>query len=129
MKVNILIAATLIALLTGCNARILPPSASVGKKDAAKLSSGQEKAVKEGVQQVLASSVKLGPYRVKKHPGEAGLHVCGHASTKSSSASEYPYYMELIEQSNPPALKRGQVGTDSASLAKVKFMCRRHGNI
>ncbi len=123
-----LIAAGLLTLMVGCNAHVLP-TPSISKKRGIQLTDKQELAVQDGVQQVLSSKVSLGPYRVKKLADESGLHVCGHASKNNSSGHEYPYYMELFDETNPPTLKRGQVGTDSASLAKVKFMCRRHGNI
>lgn len=63
-----------------------------------------------------------------KFTGEPGTHICGYVKTKTeiAEAAEQEFYIELRLLNEQDIVQRGQVGSDPAKLAKVKFVCRHH---
>ncbi|MFY0614480.1 MAG: hypothetical protein JXQ99_23320 [Hyphomicrobiaceae bacterium] len=54
------------------------------------------------------------------------IHVCGYVKTPANAST--PLYVELRETDGASTAERGQIGATPANLAKVRFMCRQHGD-
>ena len=70
-------------------------------------------------------SAQVHGLKSRQKAGEAGLHVCGYVRTAKTDG--LPMYVELREQNGTVNAERGQIGATPENLAKVKFMCREHG--
>ena len=57
----------------------------------------------------------------------AAIQVCG--TVTPTAQRPLPFYLELIDKDGKSEAKRGQIGSTPSKLAKVRFMCRRNGNI
>ena len=115
-------------LVAGCGSDGSPTAAAlpVLAKSQASVSANQQEAVTEAARKMVkdpAATVHGLVARTK--PGAPGVHVCGYV-TKAAQAST-PLYVELQESDGTATAERGQVGSTPANLAKVRFMCRDHG--
>jgi hypothetical protein len=63
--------------------------------------------------------------KARSNPGEPGTHICGYVNANGKTSTLL--YIELRDTESGPAAERGQIGTTAANLAKVRFMCRNHG--
>lgn len=62
----------------------------------------------------------------RKDPANSSIHVCGYVT--SAATGEKPIYVELRPKNATVHAERGQVATAPDKLAKVRFMCRGHGD-
>ena len=112
-------------LVAGCGSGGSPTAAALAKNQAS-VSTAQQAAVTDAARKMVedpAATVHGLVARTK--PGAPGVHVCGYV-TKAANAST-PLYVELQETDGTTTAERGQVGATPANLAKVRFMCRDHG--
>lgn len=58
--------------------------------------------------------------------GQTALDVCGYAT--SAAGHSTPVYVRLRDEAGVIKAEQGQVGNTAQNLAKVKFMCRQHGD-
>lgn len=97
------------------------------------LNKAQLNAVQSATRQIIPNpdSAKFSSAKAINLAGEQSLHVCGHVRFRQNGSygKDLPYYMELKDGSSKPEVKRGQVGDNPSRLSKVRFMCRRHGDI
>jgi len=122
---TILVALISIGLLAGCagNGGNLASSADAAK---ASLSLPQIDAVTVAARTMVSNQqAQVHGLTSRRGPAGAGLHVCGYV--RSASHSDTPLYVELRENGAAFNAERGQVGSTPENLAKVKFMCRGHG--
>lgn len=65
---------------------------------------------------------------LKARPAAKGraMDICGYVRT--TVGKSIPIYVELREQVGLITSERGQWGQTPENLAKVKFMCREHGD-
>ncbi len=108
--------------LDGPSAAELPGAGLVGLDDA------QSDVVEASVKKMLpsdAANLQFVGVTARRFDDSDGLHVCGYVSGKGLDG-QLRFYIELSEDGNKPKARRGQVGTDEATLAKVRFVCRRH---
>lgn len=107
--------------LDGPSAAELPGAGLVGLDDA------QSDVVETSVAKMLpdASALQFVGVTARRFDDSDGLHVCGYVDGKGLDG-QIRFYVELSEDGDKPSVRRGQVGTDDAKLAKVRFVCRRH---
>ena len=109
-------------LLAGC--------ATGGKKlgeAAAGLSLGQVDAVTSAARQMVGdTAAQVHGLKSRQSPDKPGVHVCGYVN--STNHKDTPLYVELLEKQGTFAAEHGQIGATPENLAKVKFMCRLHGD-
>lgn len=128
---------TLFSCLAGCNGGGAPNLTSQDVAEARvlskTLSADELSVVKDSVAKILAAQggLTLNNVSAVLLAGKPGTHVCGYAkpSSASGAAGEQPFYVELRQDKTSGAIvaHRGQVGSDPAKLAKVKFVCRHTG--
>ena len=109
-------------LLAGCAAG----SKKLGEA-AAGLSLGQVDAVTIAARQMVGDTAAQ-VHGLKSHqsPDKPGVHVCGYVN--SANHKDTPLHVELHEKQGAFAAEHGQIGATPENLAKVKFMCRLHGD-
>jgi hypothetical protein len=91
------------------------------------LKMGQVDAVTIAARQMVGNTaVQVHGLKSRRAPGEPGTHVCGYI--KSAEHKDTPLYVELREKQGTFAAEHGQIGATPENLAKVKFMCRLHGD-
>lgn len=120
-----------VGLLAGCGAA--PPgqsSAAISTAPAGgeiSLNAAQAKVVEDGVRSMIGnpSAASFQGVAARKLDGKEGVHVCGYV-TAAGLSGQTRFYVELRDEAGGPVAHRGQVGTDDAKLAKVRFVCRRH---
>ncbi len=107
--------------LDGPSAAQLPGAGLVGLDDA------QSDVVETSVAKMLpgAGALQFVGMTARRFDDSDGLHVCGYVDGKGLTA-QTRFYVELSDDGDKPEVRRGQVGTDDAKLAKVRFVCRRH---
>ena len=122
----ILVALTSMTWLTGCagNSGNLASSAGAAK---AVLSLPQIDAVTVAARTIVNDpAAQVHGLKSHQKPSAPGLHVCGYV--RSASLRDTPIYVELRPNGDSVTAERGQVGSTPENLAKVKFMCRDHGD-
>lgn len=115
-------------LVAGCGSGGSPTAAarSALANNQPGVSTTQQAAVAEAARKMVedpAATVHGLVARTK--PGAPGVHVCGYVTKAVNSST--PLYVELQETDGTTTAERGQVGATPANLAKVRFMCRDHG--
>lgn len=120
-----------VGLLAGCGAA--PPGQSPAAisallaGDEVALNAAQAKVVEDGVRSMIGnpSAASFEGVAARKLDGKQGVHVCGYVTAAGLSV-QTRFYVELRNEAGVPVAQRGQVGTDDAKLAKVRFVCRKH---
>jgi hypothetical protein len=115
-------------LLTACAWGANPPPTLTRALEAqrANLSDPQQIAVTAAAREMTGDpSAPVHSMTSRTSPGEPGIHVCGYVKTPGNDST--PLYVELREADGTVTAERGQIGASPATLAKVRFMCRQHG--
>lgn len=106
---------------TADNAAAITPAELAVVTEAARTMTGDPAADVHGLRQ-----------RPAQHPGHDadavpfGRDICGYAQTPSGKSVEM--YVELRMVNGQLTAERGQIASSPANRAKVKFMCRKHGD-
>jgi hypothetical protein len=124
--------AALAVLLAGCTNATPPLMGILSAAGGVALKPAQTAAVEDGVRRMVPNpeTAKFSAPVARMGKEDATVDVCGHVGyldPATAKTVEQPYYVELRETNGRPAAERGQVGGDPAKLAKVRFMCRKHG--
>ena len=113
-------------LVTGCGSSGSPTVAALTNNQTG-VSAAQQAAVTDAARQMVADpAATVHGLVARTKPDAPGVHICGYV-TKGAEGST-PLYVELQEAGGTTTAERGQVGATPANLAKVRFMCRDHGN-
>lgn len=100
------------------------------KAGAYQLSAEQVALYQAGVKEILPApeTASFQGVRALEYGTPKGVHICGYVgySAPQKVRQEVPFYVELRQEDGKPLVHRGQVGTDEAKRAKVKFVCRGH---
>jgi len=120
----ILVALSSIGVMAGCAGNNnLPASAGVATTG---LSLSEVDAVTVAARTMVKNErAQVHGLKSRKEAG-SGTHVCGYVRTASTAGT--PIYVELRTKDAAIVAERGQVGATPENLAKVKFMCRNHGD-
>ncbi len=116
-------------LLAACGSEAKPPPTLHGAlaQNQNNLSDAQRNAVNNAARQMAEDpAAPVHGLRSRTKPGEPGTHVCGYVKTPANAGT--PIYVELREVDGAVTAERGQIGATPANLAKVRFMCRHHGD-
>lgn len=116
-------------LLAACSSEAEPPPTLHGAlaQNQSNLSDAQHAAVNNAARQMAEdSAAPVHGLRSRTKPGKPGTHVCGYVTTPTNAST--PIYVELRQAEGAVTAERGQIGATPANLAKVRFMCRHHGN-
>ena len=93
------------------------------------LTPAQLQVVQAGVGQMIGTTaggaVTLAQTKALSVADRPGLQVCGMVKPAAGGTS-VPYYLELGDVGGTPTALRGQVASDKARLAKIRFVCRHH---
>lgn len=139
MKFNKIFAAiltvVLLSWLQGCSADQATPltnadnAAKTGQQTIA-LNPAQTELYQSSLKQILPNpaTARFTGVKALKFADQSGIHICGYVknNNENGEAAETPFYIELRMENDQDIVHRGQVGSDPAKLAKVKFVCRHH---
>lgn len=96
------------------------------------LSEAQVQLYQSGLKKIIAKPETASFKGVKAltFAPKPGVHICGFVSSEIAPGkmAEQQFYVELRKEEGGEAFRvhRGQIGSDEAKLAKVKFVCRQH---
>lgn len=116
-------------LLAACSSGANPPPSSGNAlvSQRSSLSDAEQAAVAAAAREMVGdAAAPVHGLSARVPPGQPGIHVCGYVKTPSNDSTAL--YVELREADGSIAAERGQVGSNPAALAKVRFMCRQHGD-
>lgn len=115
-------------VLAGCAAGTVAPPLTTGAVGGARLSAPQVAAVTDAARQMTGDPAATAHgLRVRANADGPGVHVCGYVNS-AAGGPDTPLFVELLDTDGKIAAARGQTGSTPANLAKVRFMCRRHGD-
>lgn len=112
-------------ILAGCSAGASPPPTLAGAQST--LTDAQKVAVTAAARQMVGDpAAAVHGMKSRMISRQPGIHVCGYVKTPANGST--PLYVELRDMDGTLAAERGQIGATPANLAKVRFMCRQHGD-
>lgn len=112
-------------LLAACSTGSKAPSLTTSAIGSSGLNAAQVAAVTEAARQMTRDPAAAAHGLRGRTEGPA-VHVCGYVN--SNAGPDTPIYVELRESAGQVGAERGQTGATPTNLAKVRFMCRQHGD-
>lgn len=112
-------------ILAACGTGTQPPPIAASAVGPAALTAAQITAVTAAARQ-MTSDPTATAHGLRGRANGPSTHVCGYVN--STAGPDTPLYVELRDTEGKVTAERGQTGATSANLAKVRFMCRRHGD-
>ena len=116
-------------MLSGCGpgSNLPPATPAAVAQEKSGLSGAEHAAVTDAARQMTADPA-AGVHGLvgRRHPDAPAKHVCGYVTRAAHTST--PLYVELQEKDGAIIAERGQIGASPANLAKVRFMCRNHGD-
>ena len=105
----------------------MPATKNAATVQPSSLSNVQQVAVTAAARQMIDDpAATVYGLKARSSSGAPGIHVCGYVRRPAGAST--PLYVELRETEGATTAERGQIGATPANLAKVRFMCRDHGD-